>query len=276
MVPSTITWLGSSIPYFFAISLLIIKVHDVFPVKNVVVTSLSILLLLSVDIIESKNIRNIKCSFYMKSLKSKGTNESSYIPHDKLVNFLEARLRLLKEHRKPKEKNEGLASKDSKLKGKPKKPKGRMRNYYLNKYVFPSMANVITFFEFIRNNPELQEDFEDELEELLMSWNKNDKSKTPAFARLVNGATSWDYKKDRFNFRLSLLYAMQEAIRLKLPSFAKHDFHKHAGKFGWTISEKMVGEDMERAISWAGFFAGTALNPETQKEWDDYDRPLLF
>ena len=151
-----------------------------------------------------------------------------------------------------------------------------MKNYYLNKYVFPSMANLIAFFEFMSNSPELQEDFEDELEELLMAWNKNDKSKTPAFARLVNGATSWDYKKDRFNFRLSLLYAMQEAIRLKLPSFAKHDFHKHAGQFGWSISEKMVGEDMERAIGWAGFFARNTLNPETQKEWEDYDRPLLF
>ena len=145
-----------------------------------------------------------------------------------------------------------------------------MRNYYLNKYIFPSMANLITFFEFIRDSPELQEDFKDELEELLTGWNRDDKSKTPAFARLVNGATSWDYKNDRFNFRLSLLYWMQEAIRLKLPSFAKHDFQKHAGQFGWSISEKMVGEDMERAISWAGFFAGTALNPETEKEWGDY------
>ena len=208
----------------------------------------------------------------MKSLKSKGTNEFSYIPHDKLVNFLEARLHLLEKQRKHKEENKELVSKDS----KPKKNKGRMRNYYLNKYIFPSMANLITFFEFIRDSPELQEDFKDELEELLTGWNRDDKSKTPAFARLVNGATSWDYKNDRFNFRLSLLYWMQEAIRLKLPSFAKHDFQKHAGQFGWSISEKMVGEDMERAISWAGFFAGTALNPETEKEWGDYDRPLLF
>jgi hypothetical protein len=54
LVPSITTWLGSSIPYFFAISLLMIKVQDVLPVKKVVVTSLSILLLLSVDIIEGK------------------------------------------------------------------------------------------------------------------------------------------------------------------------------------------------------------------------------
>ena len=55
----------------------------------------------------------------------------------------------------------------------------------LNRYVFPSMANLIAFFESISNSPELQEDFEDELEELLMGWNKNDKSKTTAFARFV-------------------------------------------------------------------------------------------
>jgi hypothetical protein len=138
------------------------------------------------------------------------------------------------------------------------------------------MANLIAFFEFIAYNPELQKDFEDQLEELLMAWDKNDKSKTPAFARLINAATYWDYKKDRGNFRLSLLYAMQETIKLKLPSFAKHDFDTHRGQFGWTITEKMVGEDMERAIIWAGFFANNILKSETQKEWEDYSRPLLF
>ena len=124
----------------------------------------------------------------------------------------------------------------------------------LKTHVFQAMADLIFFFEFISlHHPELQEEFEDELEELLMGWNKNDKSEAPAFSRLVNGATRWDYDKDPFNFRLSLLFQMQKRITLKIPAFAKHDFDKEAGPFG--ISENIVKPDMERAFAWARFYA---------------------
>ena len=64
------------------------------------------------------------------------------------------------------------------------------------------MANLITFFEFIKNNPELQEDFEDEIQELLLGWNKNDKSETPAsaFARLVNATYLGSMKRTPLTF----------------------------------------------------------------------------
>ena len=82
---------------------------------------------------------------------------------------------------------------------KRKKYSTEERSNVLNHHVFESMANLIYFFEFVSlHHPELQEDYKDELEELLTGRNKNDKSKTPAFSRLVNGAISWDYKKDRF------------------------------------------------------------------------------
>ena len=84
---------------------------------------------------------------------------------------------------------------------KRKKLNERNRVYVLNRHVFEPLANLITFFEFTTlDHPELQEDYEDELEELLMGWNKNDKrfqetNRAPAFARFVWSATHWDYEK---------------------------------------------------------------------------------
>ena len=107
-----------------------------------------------------------------------------------------------------------------------------------------------------------------------MGWNKNDKWEAPAFSRLVYGATRWDYDKDRFNFRLSLLFQMQKRITLRIPAFAKDDFDKEAGPFG--ISESIVKTDMERAFVWARFYASKTLNSEKQKEWQYAHRPVLF
>ena len=42
-----------------------------------------------------------------------------------------------------------------------------MKNFYLNNYVFPSMANVIAFFDYVGSNQELCEDFEDDIKEIL-------------------------------------------------------------------------------------------------------------
>ena len=189
-----------------------------------------------------------------------------------LNKYLEKKLHLHTLERKLKTQGKDLSQDEEHQKGLNQ----RARVTFLKTHIFQAMADLIVFFEFIRDHPELQEGFEDEIEELLMGRNKNDKSKTPAFARLVNGAIFWEYNKDPFNFRLSLLYAMQNTITLKIPSFARKDFHKHAGQFGWTISENMVRQDMDRAFAWAGFYARNTLKSETQKEWEDAHRPVLF
>ena len=217
-----------------------------------------------------EDIQELLMSWRKNKPKSKVKAKSCYTPDADLIDFLKERLDLLKKQKR----GERSTLKDSIL----KRNNDSTKVYVLNNYVFPSMANLITYFESIGNNPELQEDSEDELKELLLGWNKNDKSETPvsAFARLANATISWEYKKDPFNFRLSLIYAMQEAIRSKLPSFAKKDFHKNYGQFRWTVSEKMIGEDMERAISWAGFYARNTLDSKTQKKLENASRPVLF
>jgi hypothetical protein len=207
----------------------------------------------------------------MKLTRKDVKTKNAYRPSSTLIAYLEEKLHLLKLERKSTIRGEGLSDKDKEKKDLNQ----RKRVYVLNRHVFESMANLITFFEFITlHNPELWEEFEDEIEELLMGWNKNDKRKAPAFSRLVNGATRWEYDKDRFNFRLSLLFQMQKRITLTVPVFAKKDFDKDAGPFG--ISESIVRQDMERAFTWVGLYARNTLKSENQKEWEYAHRPVLF
>jgi hypothetical protein len=124
------------------------------------------------------------------------------------------------------------------------------------------------------DHSELQEEFEDEIEELLMGWRKNNEIETPAFARFVRNAVRWDYERDPYNFRLSLLYEMQRVVATLIPIFAKMDFDKDAGPFG--ISETIVKPDMNRAFVWAGLYAKNTLKSENQMKWEDLDRPVLF
>ena len=201
--------------------------------------------------------------------KKDDKTHEDYQPSNILKNYLEERLYLYTEEQKKKE-GEDLPP-DIKRQKKQNQDKRMDR---LKIHVFQAMANLIFFFEFINlHHPELQEEFEHELEELLMG--RNDKStEATAFARFVWGATHWDYDKDRFNFRLSLLFQMQKRIMLRIPAFAKIDFDEEAGPFG--ISESIVKPDMEKAFAWVRLYAAKTVNSEKQKEWQYAHRPMLF
>lgn len=200
----------------------------------------------------------------MTTRKPKVKSKLCYTPDADLIKFLEERLDLLKKQRMGKRSN----LKDSILKRNNNSKKVR----YLNDYVFPSMANVLAFFEYMKNNPELQKDFEEDIQELLMGWSKNDKWGFPAFFRLILGVFSWEYDQDPFNFRLNLLYLMQKMIVMAITEFTKKDFDKGSPIAG--ITATIVKPDMERAWAWTELYA--RLNRQTQKKWEDYGRPLLF
>ena len=177
-----------------------------------------------------------------KTRKKDSKIDEDYQPSNILKNYLEERLYLYTEEQKKKEGKDLPPDIKRQKKQNESKRMDRLRTH-----VFQAMADLIFFFEFISlHHPELQEEFEEELEELLMG-RKNDKSEATAFARFVWGATHWDYKKDRFNFRLSLFFQMQKRISMKMPAFAKQDFDQETGSFG--ISENIVKPDMEIASS---------------------------
>jgi hypothetical protein len=83
-----------------------------------------------------------------------------------------------------------------------------------NKYVFQSMANIVTFLEYCQL-PILQEIFEDDIEELLLGSNRTattDHRSQPVLARFLDAIMTWDVKKDSNNFRLKIFSIMQRII----------------------------------------------------------------
>jgi hypothetical protein len=94
-----------------------------------------------------------------------------------------------------------------------KRANDKMKVEILNEVIFPSMANLIVFLEFIEQNA-LTEEFEDDIKELLL----------PVFTRFIKSSLHWNYDKDPQNWRLLLLHAMQEFINYKIKYFASKDY----------------------------------------------------
>ena len=131
----------------------------------------------------------------MTTRKSKVKRELSYTTHAELIVYLKERLDLLKKQKELKD-GEELAPKDMTL----KRNNDGKKVYYLNNYIFKSTASLITFFDFIKDGPELQDDFEEDIQELLMSWRKNkQKSKVKAKLCYTPYADLIDFLEERLN-----------------------------------------------------------------------------
>ena len=83
-----------------------------------------------------------------------------YIPNGDLVNFLRTQL-----HRR-KEIEAGIESSEDD-KGRTNNKIDRSKVHYLDKHIFPAMANLAFFFEAIAKHPELEKIYEDDIKDLL-------------------------------------------------------------------------------------------------------------
>lgn len=136
-----------------------------------------------------------------------------------------------------------------------RKQKERM----LKNIVFPSMANLVVFFEYLRKNAELREDFEDDVKELFgyikKPWDRNAEDQNEynirnrIIRRLISSLFTWDRKNDPNNFRLDMIGDLQMEIMEIITSLAREDF---AG--GFSVSD-IVNTDMGRAVTWAKLYA---------------------
>src|SRR5215217_7927190 len=182
----------------------------------------------------------------MKSAKSDEKVGESYIPNDKLVQYMELRLQREKNKRDPESIPEDLSDKNRRK----IKNLDRMKVHILNKHIFQAMANLTFFFEYIAENSEFQEVFEDNLKELLFGSKKSDNTRSvnkslfvnksqPIFARLIEAALAWNERKDPNNFRLALIYILQNIIFQKINNFALTEF-------GDAFANNVVQIDMGR------------------------------
>jgi hypothetical protein len=128
---------------------------------------------------------------------------------------------------------------------------GRKR-IVLDNYIFKSMANLIYFFEFINDHPDLINKFDKDIEDLLGLYGTF--SKSSPFSRLIKAfigrilGTKWhdDSNDDRFNFRRRLLTLMQILINQKVMFYTANS---QKGIVDRRFSQ-MIVNDMQRAEVW--------------------------
>ena len=143
----------------------------------------------------------------------------------------------------------------------------RDKLYILNKQIFPAMANITVFLEYMTRNEELQEVFDDELEELFLGVSEsNPTTKIPVFRRFIEAAINYNFlkKENTNNFRLVLVNIMQMLI-------FQHMGHIALIKMDSMISNTIVSPDLGRAYAWTNSFAANVKLKDSETK-----RKVLF
>lgn len=131
--------------------------------------------------------------------------------------------------------------------------------------LFESIANLIYFFEYVNNHPELitkfREDIEDMMGETIKSQLHLDSKKAP-FARLIREIIGLEYTDAGFSYRTRLLHMLQFLINRKSDQImtkfdtvpTKNDYEMRG----------MMSSDMKRAQTWIGYLDKYAADKERQ------------
>lgn len=174
---------------------------------------------------------------------------------------------------------------------------------FLDQHIFPSMANLVKFFEYLAKYPELRQVFEEDMKELFgyitepekKTFTKEQETKDeegnikkidiPYFTvycqengynnimrRFLESVLTWDLMKDPNNFRLGLIKDIQYNIFQVTASLAMRDF---SGDFG---VEHIINNDIGRAVSWSALFGSRYRNSDQAKQDKSKlpKRPILF
>lgn len=126
----------------------------------------------------------------------------------------------------------------------------------LDKIIFQSMANLSFFLDSISRHPQLQSVFDDDLKDLfgIRRNNSNAQNRGFMFGKLMGGILTYepyaiDNKvKDKKNFRIVLLHALQDGIFQFMAQLIHEEFNTPG-----TI--KIVLDDLSRAVAWVNFYA---------------------
>ncbi len=201
-----------------------------------------------------------------KSESSKYTN-----PDEKLVAWLQKRLKLEDEIRDMNEEKDAGKTIVNSIYSRKKESNAR-KSDILDQIIFPSMANLIYFFETLEKNSEVKKSFEKPLIDLLnpqftaehvrkgeigMPGSTLHMFRNNNLKRLVSNMISIDYEKNDEilrDFRIALLYQLQ----LITYDAVKEIFKKEYGVFGQIT--KSVKEDFEKTIGWLALIAKSGSN----------------
>ncbi len=120
--------------------------------------------------------------------------------------------------------------------------------------LFESMANLIYFFQFMNNNPDILYRFKEDIEDLLgltgHDVSKID-AKDPPFARLIRELIGEGHDDTNFGYRTRLLHIMQFLINHK-SDWIMMQLHEPPTKNDYEMRNLMI-DDMKRAEVWMGY-----------------------
>jgi hypothetical protein len=117
---------------------------------------------------KEKPTKNSYVKKYKTSRKKEKLTIDTYEPRNELVEHLEKRKRFEEEYKKTEDAEIEISAEQKQELDNLEK----MKVDILNKYVFPSMANVVVFLEYCKN-PLLQDVFNKDIEELLLGIHKD-------------------------------------------------------------------------------------------------------
>ncbi len=120
--------------------------------------------------------------------------------------------------------------------------------------LFESIANLIYFFEYVNNHPELIDKFKDDIEDMMGETIKSqlhlDSKKAP-LARLIRELIGLEYADKHFSYRTRVLHLLQFLINRKSDEImmksgeipTKNDYEMRG----------MMATDLRRGQTWVGY-----------------------
>ena len=176
-----------------------------------------------------------------------------YTPDKRINEYINDRMKLVK-ILKSKDRSR-FSTEDKNFDTKLRQDKKRL----LDNVIFPSMANLILFFQYMAENEELREIFEDDIRELF-GYVSADQGKV--MTGLIESILTWDMDKDPNNFRLGLMYEIQLIIRSQIFGLADREFSKPE----LIGARSIIDTHMNQAVAWTGLYYSRYDNSDQGKE----------
>lgn len=225
----------------------------------------------------------------VKMAESTKTKPKRYVYSPTIKKFLDDELRSIRFDKELDDKiNAGEEVDNDRLKAfnKTKSNLRKRKSDVLDGHIFPSMANLILFFEYLAKYPELRNVFEDDTKELfgyirvkpdkkkgeLSKYNAEYTQRHAILRRLIGSMLTWDIRNDPNNFRLGLVGDLQYEIFRIIYGMATIEF---AGDFS---VKDIVGNHMGQAVSWAKLYGTRYHKSENAKrdENESSNRSIQF
>jgi hypothetical protein len=166
---------------------------------------------------------------------------------------------------------ESISKEEMKL-NKNKRKLDRRKVYILDKHIFPSLANLVIFFDYLEKNPELRKLFEGDVKELLGFIGQYAKYEDNIITRLLQSILKWDTNSDPNNFRLELISSIQNVLYHKITDLTLTDKN-----LGDSITSGIVGPDVGRALLFARMFSSRYVYSLKKKDQaKEPNRPINF